>query len=243
MKKGVLYGLVGLVLVGLIGGGVFVFIRKGRVDDDGDQPLPTPERYLEVEVKDAPFISLIPSADAHWLTVGIERIRDAETVEYELAYETADGVTQGAIGGPYPVPEDGKYEKRILLGTESSGHYRYHEGVVGGSLTVRLGGGIGARRFTADFILTNEEPLSSSDGVFVIETAKFDGWVVVMPTFGLPDEAEVSGQPYGVFSAGSVEIDLSDISFEKDSTLVWNGKRWIENVQAVFGLEMAFVTR
>ena len=145
MKKGLMIGI-GLVLV--IGLGFIGWFILGK-NNSGEEvlPTPTPVRYVEVSAEEAPFVSLIPSSDGHWLTLNIAGIRDAETVEYELAYDTAAGVGQGSISSPSPVGADGKYEKRIMLGTESSGKYTFHEGVSGGSVTVKLAGGLGPRRF------------------------------------------------------------------------------------------------
>lgn len=248
MNKNLRIGLVALVVAGILGAGAFFVLGKGREKNNGPLPTPTPEKYLEVGVEDAPFVSITPSKDGHWLKVNLERIREAETIEFELAYETSEGVNQGAIGGPYPVPADGTYTKEILLGTESSGHYTYHQGVKGGTLTVRLGGGIGPRKFMADFILASgDDPLASADAVFSLSEAKYDGYLVIMPTFGLPapTEIEITGEPYGVFSPASMEISLKDIQFGEGDLLSWNGKRWVEANEAfaILGMKMAFVHR
>lgn len=248
MNKKIVVGLAGLLVVAGLGIGAYFVFGKGKGNEEGPLPTPTPEKYLEVGVEESPFISVTPTADGHWLNIGIERIQDAETIEYELAYETADGVNQGAIGGPYPVPSSGVYTKKILLGTESSGHYTYHEGVKDGSLTVRLGGGKGPRKFVADFALVGkEDELVSSDGQFAISEAKFGSYLVIMPTFGLPAETELAyiGEPYGVFSPTSTEVALKDIQFGDGELLSWNGKRWVEasEAYAILGMKMAFLQR
>ena len=241
MKKGLLVGLGLILIIGLGLGGWFIF--RGIDSNEEVLPTPTPIRYVEVSVEESPFISLIPSADGHWLTVMVDRIQDAESVEYELSYETADGVTQGAIGGPYSLAGVTNYEKKILLGTQSSGNYSYHEGVENGSLTVKLYGGVGARRFIADFVIAeNEGDLVSANGEFSVTGADYSGRVVVMPTFGLPADREdsVEAGVYGIFGSGSVSLSLDDVSLTGvEVPDAWAGDGWGEE-GSVTGKSLVF---
>jgi len=90
MKKNRLLIISVLIAIVLLGG--FLWWRR-RAQPVG--PTPEPEgRLIETPFEERPYITLIPSQDGHWLTLNIERIRHGKTLEYELIYNTASGVTQ-----------------------------------------------------------------------------------------------------------------------------------------------------
>lgn len=228
MKKPIII-IVGLLLVVGLGVGAWRLIA-GRGEEPGVTAVPTPARFVETALEERPFISLIPSSDGHWLTIKVEKIQNATALEYELTYTTGDGLVQGAIGGPFST--DTSYEKKILLGTESSGHYRYHEGVERGSITIRLEGGPGPRKFTSDFRLqTGEDELVSADSKFSL-AANFgkSEQYIIMSTVGLPGkiEGEVKAGPYGVFSSGSGKISQGEVTMaDEDEVQYWSGDEWV----------------
>lgn len=235
MKKNyiVILAIIGIILI--LGGG-FLFWRSRTTK----APLPTPEPegvLIETSLEERPYITLTPSDDGHWLTIDVSRIKEAETLEYELLYNTITGATQGSIN---TVKLEGKssYSKKILLGSESRGHYKYDEGVTQGSLTARLRGGKGTRKFVIDFHLQQgDEELTSIDGNFSLEGAfPKTTFYLTMPTIGLPGdfEGEVILGPYGVFTSGSetvkngvVNLELSEDS-EEAKLYSWSGTAWKE---------------
>lgn len=120
-------------------------------------PSPTIEEKetpVEVSLEDRPYASLTPTSDGHWLTVSLSRIKNASTLEYELLYNTASGAMQGSIN-TVELKGETSYSKKILLGSESSGRYKYDEGVSEGSLTIRLRGPKGTQKFVSHFRLQN----------------------------------------------------------------------------------------
>lgn len=228
--------ILAIVVIVLILGGGFLLWRS-RITK---APLSTPEPegiLIETSLEERPYITLIPSDDGHWLTVDISRIKEAETLEYELLYNTITGATQGSIN---TVKLEGKssYSKKILLGSESRGHYKYDEGVTQGSLTVRLRGGNGTRKFVTDFHLQQgDEELTSIDGNFSLKgTFPKTTFYLTMPTVGLPGdfEGEVVLGPYGVFSSGAKTVKDGVVSLnlleetEEARLCSWSGTTWKE---------------
>jgi len=164
------------------------------------------EVVREVELGMRPVVSLTPRSDGHWLDMKIEDIRvEAMSMDYELLYETATGITQGVPG---TVKLEGKteVEREILLGSESSGKFRYDEGVEGGTLTLRFRGDSGKLigKLTTEWHLqTGTDELTSMDGLFSFMLGRAsDEYFVTMESFGLFGEelTPVAG-PYGVFSS------------------------------------------
>lgn len=231
MKK-ILIVLVILFLIIGLGVGGFVLLR-GRQSETDLVPTPTPEVFVKTTLNERPFISLTPSSDGHWLTLALGRIQDADSLEFELTYNTDDGLTQGAVGGPYKLKGETSYEKKILLGTESSGNYRYHEGVEEGSVTIRLAGGVGARKFITEFKLyQGEEEITSPDGGFALEgDLNTNQYYLVMDVIGLPEVlAEVdNGKVYGIFSSDRSGVKNGVITVsEGDVFYHWTGNGWTE---------------
>lgn len=227
MKK---YLPVILFLVGLaVVGGAFVFI-KGRGNQSQDVEVEE-EVAREVPLGQRPVASLTPSEDGHWLTLKVEKIViDAESMDYELLYKLPDGRTQG-VPGTIKLKGQKEIERELLLGSESSGKFRYDEGVENGTLTLRFRSKKGKliAKFSTDFNLqTDVDKLFSVDGKFVYEMKKISGeYFVTMETFGVPDE--VSGDilegPYGIFSSSAKALS-GEVDFGKGVIQVWTDNAW-----------------
>jgi len=229
-KTKVILGIFLLVFVLALGG---FFLFRGEKTEEEVLPTPAPRVFVETTLAERPFVSLTPSSDGHWLTIEVSRIQDAEELEYELTYETSEGLTQGAVGGPFSLEGKETYEKKILLGTESRGHYRYHEGVDRGSLMIRLDGGKGPRKFTSDFILQEggDELVSADDQFRLSADLERDQFYLVMMTMGLP--AEVDGEvlvgPYGIFTSGRASLVEGKVEISNTNrVLYWNTTDWQE---------------
>ena len=236
MKRNVVVILlvVGIILF-LVGGFWFWRGQKSKPSPPTKEPEGT---LVETSLEERPYITLTPSNDGHWLTIEVFRIKKAESLEYKLLYNTASEATQGSIN---TVDLKGKpsYSKKILLGSESSGHYKFDEGVTQGSLTVRLRGGKGTRKFVTDFHLQQgDEELTSIDGNFILEgTLSKNNFYLTMMSIGLPgdfEEGKVIIGPYEVFSSGSrtvkngqVKLALNEIS-ETAKLYSWTDMSWKE---------------
>lgn len=191
-----------LLVTGVLVVSLAVFIIRGRggsgTVDDGPE-LPFSQR---------PFTRLVPKEDGHYLSLMVENINvpGAVSMDYELYYGTADGITQG-VPGKVTLEGKEKIERELLLGSESSGKFRYDEGVDDGTLTLRFrdedGKTIGKVAGQWSFLQGTKE-LASLDGKFTYTLKQSsDAYFVVMPTFGLPESSpgEVSSGPYGVFAS------------------------------------------
>jgi len=206
MKKylPILLFLAGIAAVTL----VFVVLRKGGAEKavDGEEGS-----LIEVSLEDRPIVSLTPTDDGHYLSLRINEISipGAEMMEYELLYEVPGGVTQG-VPGSVDITALSSYETELLLGSESSGKFRYDEGVEEGTMTIRFRNRDGKLlvKFSSDFHMqSGDEVLTSIDGMFSYSFENTpDGYFVTMPTIGFPgkDSIKLKEGPYGVFSSGAI---------------------------------------
>lgn len=209
MKKYLPYAVGALVLLLVIVSVVFVLRRRGGGEIEEE------ETVRELTYAERPFASLTPTEDGHYLTLAISEINvDAASMEYLLEYVTDAGITQGVPGN---IMLNGKTEiepRNLLMGSESSGKFRYDEGVEEGKLTIRFrddkGKTIG--KVSTDFHLqSNTDELTSIDGNFsyTLEDlpAGGDVFFVTMSTFRVPgQDIEPAVGPYGVFASTSDKL-------------------------------------
>ena len=115
--------------------GVYFFVIKGKSTGESTEDL----IVAEIPVGERPSASLSPSMDGHWLKMKVEdiKVKGAASMDYELLYKISDGRTQG-VPGTVQLEGQSSIERNLLLGSESSGKYRYDEGVESGSLTLRF---------------------------------------------------------------------------------------------------------
>ncbi|HLE48751.1 MAG TPA: hypothetical protein VI819_01850 [Patescibacteria group bacterium] len=230
MKKFIPFILVGIGLIVVVGAIIFVkFSKKDKVEES---PIDE-ETVAEISIEDRPIVSLIPSVDGHWLTLTITDIGiDASTLDYELVYQVEDGRTQGVPGTIKLANESGPIVRELLLGSESSGKFRYDAGVESGVLTLRFRNDKGKLigKLSTDFkLLSKTDELKSADGKLTFKSDdELDGFYIVMNVFGLPDSTytNLTG-PYGVFTKesnvrGKVEIQGDGKVF------LWDKNNWHE---------------
>lgn len=197
-----------LIVVGvLVAVAVYFLVIKKPVEpvEDAGSTL------IEVSLKDKPIASLTPSADGHWLKLKVDKlIGSAASMDYELLYELPDGRTQG-VPGNIVLSGQSEITRDLLLGSESSGKFRYDEGVKLGTLTLRFRNDKGKLmvKFTTKFhLLSKTKDLTSVDEKFTygLNKVPVKDFFVVMETFGLADETitSVAGGPYGVFTSAEV---------------------------------------
>lgn len=226
--------IIAIVILLLVGGVLILRSRKAKEPSVTKKPEGV---LIETSLEERPYINLTPSSDGHWLTIEVSRIKETESLEYELLYNTASGATQGSIN---TVSLNGKssYSKKILLGSESSGHYKYDEGVTQGTLTVRLRGGRGTRKFVSEFHLQqSDEELISIDGNFSLKGILTKGsFYITMSTTGLAGEfqGKVIVGPYEIFSSGSKTVKNGVVSLKlpegtaEAKIYSWSGTSWKE---------------
>ena len=185
---------------------VFVFIKSKKTSETIDDN----RTLVELAFPDRPFASLTPTTDGHYLNLKIEKIKvpKATSMDYELLYSLPDGRAQG-VPGTAELKDIIVFERKLLLGSESNGKFRYDEGVEEGNLTVRFRDSKGKllAKFSTKFHLqSNEAELTSVDTNFTYTLDKKPKGIyfITMETFGMPSDSNVTSVtsgPYGVFSS------------------------------------------
>lgn len=202
------------IILFLLGIGIVLAVYFLVIKKPVKAPVEEASSQIEVALEDRPVVSLTPSADGHWLTLFIDKIKiDAETLDYELLYDLPDGRTQG-VPGSLTLAGQTKIEKKLLMGSESSGKFRYDEGVEQGDITIRFRNDKGKLliKFATKFHLqSGVKELTSADGnfSFIFDKKPSKAFFVTMETFGLPAQAgvpegsvsSVASGPYGIFTS------------------------------------------
>lgn len=192
---------------------VLVFVMRNRNNNNNND---AEEKLIEVAFVDRPYVSLTPRSDGHWLDLQIQKfnqIAKAASLDYELLYTLPDGRVQG-VPGTVKLEGLSELKRELLLGSESSGKFRYDEGVEEGTLTIRFRDSKGKlmAKFTTKFSMKSASAkqalseLNSVDQNFKYTFAKpvKSDFYLVMETFGLPATSsvgQVASGPYGVFTS------------------------------------------
>lgn len=227
MKKYLPFIILGVGIVIMIIVGFLILKNKPSSEIENDEDV----SLLELDIKQMPFVSLTPDLEGHYLKLKIDNINisGAKTLEYNLLYQTKDNITQGVPG---TIELTGNsYETDLLLGSESSGKFRYDEGVKSGSISLSFRSDQKKliTKISSDFVM-GELPgkLSISDSNFNVEySGNTNAIVVLMNTMGLPSAFEdnnIKGS-FGIFSSVVIK---SGIEIESDNpTYYWDNGDWI----------------
>lgn len=163
---------------------------------------------IEVPLAKRPIVALVPTEDGHYLKLKLEKLNleGAKTLDYELVYQVPEAPAQG-VPGSVDIAGKSSFEADLLLGSESSGKFRYDEGVESGTITLRFRNEAGKlmTKFTSDFTMQeNPETLTSADGKLSVTLDKeVEGFFVTMPSVGVPQETagEPKAGPYVIHSS------------------------------------------
>ncbi len=202
--------LLGLGIILMV---IVVVVVKGKktvaepVDPNDESSL------VEVPLEKRPVVSLIPAPDkdgkfGHYLKLKVDKIQiDTTSMDYELLYQTTAGITQG-VPGIADLKGKKSFETDLLMGTESSGKFRYDEGVENGSIELKFRkDGKLIAKFKTDFHMqTGVTELKSADGKFTytLDKAEKNVYYVTMETIGKPDssfKALTAKDGYAVFTS------------------------------------------
>jgi hypothetical protein len=218
-----------LFLIGVVVVAVAFFLVKGRRQEPVVEEQETALR--DVPLNKRPVTSLTPSSDGHWLKLKIDKIViDAASLDYELLYKLPDGRTQG-VPGTIQLEGQKEIERDLLLGSESSGKFRYDEGVENGTLTLRFRNEKGklVAKFSTDFHLqSNTDKLTSFDGNFKYTLPKASkAFFITMETFGIPGEfgRGVAVGPYGIFGSEAVPAP-GTAEMNSEIVYYWDASSW-----------------
>lgn len=202
--------IAGVLIVAVV---VVGFVIKGKSGNgkDGDEDISNVPVLSEDQW---PAISLTPTnkpgvsgSEGHWLDFKVEKINvpGAASMDYLLVYNTSDGGQQGVPGKVELT--GGSIERMLLLGSESSGKFRYDAGVDQGTMTITFRNDDGKMlgKLTTDFHLqSGVTELTSIDGLFkyTLDKVAKNVYFVTMKTYAEPEAASVIWQNgYGVFAS------------------------------------------
>ncbi len=187
--------------------GVVLMIRRNQ-NTDTTQVEDGPVAELPADQR--PTAELLPKSDGHWLKLkitNIDKVKGVSSMDYELIYKVASGQTQG-VPGTIPLNGQTSIDRDLLLGSESSGKFRYDVGVETGTLTLRFRDGKGKLlgKLSTDWhFQTGTTALTSVDGKFkyTLEKSATGVWFVTMQTFGEPEagSAVVTSNGYSIFAS------------------------------------------
>lgn len=202
--------IAGILVLAVVVVGFIIKSKNKTPDTSGDDISNVPT----LSESDWPAISLTPTdkpgvsgSDGHWLNFKVEKIniKNAASMDYLLVYSTSDGGQQG-VPGRVELTGD-SIEKSLLLGSESSGKYRYDSGVEQGTMTItfRDKNGKMLGKLTTDFHLqSGVTELTSVDGIFkyTLDKVAKGVYFITMKTYKEPSVASVVWQDgYGVFAS------------------------------------------
>lgn len=171
MKKNLVILLAGVGLVAVIIATLVILKNKNKAPLEEEE-----ETVAELPQGQWPAISLTPTEDpkvpnslGHFLNFRVQKINvpGASSMDYLLVYNTQDGGQQGVPGSVKLT--GGDVQRMLLLGSESSGKFRFDAGVSTGTMTItfRDSKGKSLGRLATQFHLqTDTSELTSYDGSF-----------------------------------------------------------------------------
>jgi len=209
------------------------------------QPTPFPTKPIEQTIDQRPFVSLIPTADGHWLNLEIKNIvKQVTALEYDLIYlaEAEESkIERGVSTGGIPIDLKGasEYAKKILFGSASCTtgvcKYKYDENVTEGSLNLKLIGWSETYEtvYRIQKGIEAKEGLTAGDGRFTFVSSKLPAKSLYLTTLTLgvpkplPAEVTPKSEPYGIFPAISVAGQVSFSTTLNQATIyAFNGRTW-----------------
>jgi hypothetical protein len=150
-----IYFLAVIPLILLIGGGFFVkktFFPSPSIA----VATPTPEPVVEqLPLESQPQASLQFSADGHYVTIKLANVQAAQ-LEYNLIYDATvkKNQIQTGVSGSARLNGQTTYSQKQLLGSESSGHFTFHDNISNATLELVLRNESGYSVFSATYPFT-----------------------------------------------------------------------------------------
>lgn len=221
--------------------------KKPQTETPPAEPTSVPTKPIETSVKEGPFVSLIPTADGHWVELQTKGIKKSTTsLEYELTYfADVEGskIERGVTSGSTPVELNGatEFSKKILFGSAScttgTCKYKYDEKVNEGMLTIKLTTSQGVDKYSSAFRIQKGKEakvgLTTGDGVFsfVSQSLAVNSLFLTVSSMGvpspLPENMTAKSSPYGIFPSTTTKGTVSfKTSLVEGKILLWDGQKW-----------------
>jgi len=188
----------------------------GRSQPKDPKPEPKPKLISQA---DLPTVFLTPYVDKHRLDITISNIK-APRMDYQIIYTAninGNQVERGFGGRDIKVNSNQLIREgkdAVVFGSESSGKFKYDEGVKNGSIeiTYRDDKGKVTGRASSDWVIYDSSEkikASTADGkITFTPDLKTKATVLLMNTLGLPSSLDgnpVFG-PYGIFTSNNQKI-------------------------------------
>lgn len=143
--------IAGVCLVVLV---AVVFFMRGKSATTKSPTALSPTAEAIPTVDASVHVNLAYSVPGKEAKLTVEAVpADTTSMDYELSYQTAKQGLQGVIGTIASDSQKTSYEKKLTLGTCSSGTCVYHEVVGKIQVTIRFNGSYGEKLFQKDFSL------------------------------------------------------------------------------------------
>jgi len=150
MKKNVIFGVVGLLILIGIGLGIYFSQQKSKTVE---QPQKKEELGAIPTVDASTTVTLAALPGNMEMVLKSEGIPNGtNSVDYELSYDTKSQGKQGVIGTISSITGN-SFEKQMTLGTCSSGRCVYHEVVGAIQVTLKFTGEYGEKVLSKEFTL------------------------------------------------------------------------------------------
>jgi hypothetical protein len=139
----------GLIVLVLLVAGVFIFSRKQ--DNKAIVTNASPTDQIIPTIDSSVKVDLTSTTGGKEVILTIKSIPlGTNSIDYELSYQTAQQGLQGVIGTITPAGES-NYEKKLTLGTCSSGTCVYHQVVGKIKLTLKFNSDSGEKIFEKEY--------------------------------------------------------------------------------------------
>ncbi len=141
--------LIGTIVIVVFGIGVLIFKGMGSLKQG--TPLVEPTEVVMPTLDSSVQVDLSSNSGGKEVTLAIEGIpSNTQSIDYELSYQTKQQGLQGVIG-TIPLKGESNYEKKLTLGTCSSGSCVYHQVLGKIKLTLKFTGDYGDKIFEKEF--------------------------------------------------------------------------------------------
>lgn len=145
------YLIITITVIALLVIGYWLLGNRNKGNkQESKEPLPT--EMVIPTVDQSVRISLTDAGSGKEVLLSISNVPgETESVDYELSYNTAQQGLQGVIG-TITGSED-SYEKKLTLGTCSSGACVYHQVVGKIKLSLKFNGSFGEKVFEKEYLI------------------------------------------------------------------------------------------
>jgi hypothetical protein len=141
----------GVLLILFIFFGYWLLKGKKAINNSNKNEQTVPTQAIIPTVDSSVKVDLISSTGGKEVTLKITNILSGTTsIDYELSYQTAQQGLQGVIG-TIPIEGNSTYEKKLTLGTCSSGTCVYHQVVGKIKLTLKFNSENGEKIFEKEY--------------------------------------------------------------------------------------------